>query len=43
MGPDFVLPEQKVDLYVPLWVGYPVAAPERGVHFLRPVFRLKPA
>ena len=30
MGPDFVLPEQKVDLYVPLWVAYPVAAPERG-------------
>jgi len=42
MGPEFVLPEQKVDLYVPLWVGYPAAAPERGVHFLRPVFRLKP-
>jgi putative ABC transport system permease protein len=42
MGPEFVLPEQKVDLYVPLWVAYPVAAPERGVHFLRPVFRLKP-
>jgi len=42
MGADFALPEQKVDLYVPLWVGYPVAAPERGVHFLRPVFRLKP-
>ena len=42
MGPEFALPEQKVDLYVPLWVAYPVAAPERGVHFLRPVFRLKP-
>ena len=42
MAPDFALPEQKVDLYVPLWVAYPVAAPERGVHFLRPVFRLKP-
>ena len=37
-----VLPEQKVDLYVPLWVAYPVAAPERGVHFLRPVLRLRP-
>jgi putative ABC transport system permease protein len=42
MGPEFALPEQKVDLYVPLWVAYPAAAPERGVHFLRPVFRLKP-
>ena len=42
MGPEFALPEQKADLYVPLWVGYPAAAPERGVHFLRPVFRLKP-
>jgi putative ABC transport system permease protein len=42
MGPGFALPEQKVDLYVPLWVAYPRAAPERGVHFVRPVFRLKP-
>jgi len=42
MGPEFALPEQKADLYVPLWVGYPAAAPERGVHFLRPVLRLKP-
>jgi putative ABC transport system permease protein len=42
MGPEFALPEQKVDLYVPLWAAYPAAAPERGVHFLRPVFRLKP-
>ena len=42
MARGFALPEQKVDLYVPLWVAYPTAAPERGVHFLRPVFRLKP-
>ena len=42
LGPEFVLPEQKVDLYVPLWVAYPVVGPERGVHFLRPVFRLGP-
>jgi putative ABC transport system permease protein len=42
LAPEFVLPEQKVDLYVPLWVAYPSAAPERDVHFLRPVFRLKP-
>ena len=42
LAPEFVLPEQKVDLYVPLKVAYPIAAPERGVHFLRPVFRLKP-
>lgn len=42
LAPEFALPEQKVDLYVPLWVAYPVAAPERGVHFLRPVFRLEP-
>ena len=42
MARGFALPEQKVDLYVPLWVAYPAAAPERGVHFLRPVFRLKP-
>ena len=42
MGPGFALPEQKADLYVPLWVAYPLAAPERGVHFVRPVFRLKP-
>ena len=42
MGPGFALAEQKADLYVPLWVAYPLAAPERGVHFLRPVFRLKP-
>ena len=42
MGPEFALPEQKVDLYVPLWVAYPAAAPERGVHFLRPVFRVRP-
>jgi len=41
MGAEFVLPEQKADLYVPLWVAYPTAAPERGVHFLRPVFRLR--
>jgi putative ABC transport system permease protein len=41
MGAEFALPEQKADLYVPLWVAYPVAAPERGVHFLRPIFRLR--
>ncbi|HEY4229813.1 MAG TPA: ABC transporter permease [Thermoanaerobaculia bacterium] len=42
MGPDFVLPDRKVDVYTPLWVAYPLVGPERGVHFLRPVFRLKP-
>jgi hypothetical protein len=36
MGPEFALPEQRSDLYVPLWLGYPAAAPERGVHFLPP-------
>ena len=41
LAPEFALPEQKVDLYVPLDVGYPLAARERGVHFLRPVLRLR--
>jgi putative ABC transport system permease protein len=42
LSPRFRLPEQEVDLYVPLRLGYPIAARERGVHFLRTVFRLKP-
>jgi putative ABC transport system permease protein len=42
LAPGFKLPEQNVELFVPLEVGYPVAARERGVHFLRTVFRLGP-
>src|SRR4030095_6883678 len=42
MGPGCALPDQKAERFVPLWVAYPKAAPEGGVHFVRPVFRLKP-
>jgi putative ABC transport system permease protein len=42
LSPEFVLPEQDVDLFVPLRVGYPAGAQHRGVHFLRTVFRLRP-
>jgi putative ABC transport system permease protein len=42
MGPEFVLPDRKVDLYTPLRVTYPPGGSDRDVHFLRPLFRLKP-
>jgi predicted permease len=42
LGPDFSLPEQKADLFLPIRVAYPSAAQARGVHFLRTVFRLRP-
>ncbi len=42
LAPEFRLPAWDVDIYVPVWVAYPVAAAERGVHFLRTAFRLAP-
>jgi putative ABC transport system permease protein len=38
----FKLPQDDVELYVPLQVANPVAAPHRGVHFLRTYARLAP-
>ena len=42
MPPGFDLPEGHADLFVSLWVGYAEAAPYRGVHFMRTVWRLRP-
>ncbi|HEY3205301.1 MAG TPA: ABC transporter permease [Thermoanaerobaculia bacterium] len=38
---DFATPQDSADVFVPLRVAYPVAARERGVHFLRTVFRMR--
>jgi putative ABC transport system permease protein len=42
MPPGFDLPEDHANVFVSLWVGYPEAAPWRGVHFMRTYWRLKP-
>ena len=42
MPSDFSLPKEPADVFVSLWVAYPEAAPERGVHFLHTYWRLKP-
>jgi len=42
MPPGFNPPEDHADVYLSLWVGYPEAAPYRGVHFMRNYWRLKP-
>jgi len=39
---DFELPRERADVFVSLWVGYPEAAPYRGVHFMHTYWRLKP-
>ena len=43
MPAGFKLPQDDVELYAPLQVVNPVAAPHRGVHFLRAYARLAPA
>jgi predicted permease len=42
MPARFALPESDVAVYVSLRVAYPEAAPQRGVHFMRTYWRLKP-
>jgi putative ABC transport system permease protein len=42
MPSDFGLPRELADVFVSLWVAYPEAAPERGVHFMHTYWRLKP-
>jgi predicted permease len=42
MPATFALPEQHADVFVSLWVGYPEAAADRGVHFMHTYWRLKP-
>ncbi|ABF43284.1 ABC efflux pump, inner membrane subunit [Candidatus Koribacter versatilis Ellin345] len=42
MPKDFTLPKELADVFLSLWVAYPEAAPERGVHFLHTYWRLKP-
>jgi predicted permease len=42
MPAGFALPESDVALYVSLRVAYPEAATQRGVHFMRTYWRLKP-
>jgi putative ABC transport system permease protein len=42
MPRGFDLPEDHADIFVSLWVGYPEAAPWRGVHFMRTYWRLQP-
>jgi putative ABC transport system permease protein len=42
MPAGFNPPEDHADVYLSLWVGYPEAAPYRGVHFMRNYWRLKP-
>jgi putative ABC transport system permease protein len=42
MPRDFALPKELADVFVSLWVAYPEAAPERGVHFMHSYWRLKP-
>jgi len=42
MPAGFDMPGEHADVFVSLWVAYPEAAPYRGVHFMRTVWRLKP-
>ena len=42
MPAGFMLPRERADVLVSLWVAYPEAAPYRGVHFMRTYWRLKP-
>jgi putative ABC transport system permease protein len=42
MPRNFTLPRELADVFLSLWVGYPEAAPERGVHFMHTYWRLKP-
>src|SRR6201996_7779170 len=42
MPESFALPEDETDIFVSLWVGYPEAAPFRGVHFMHTYWRLNP-
>jgi putative ABC transport system permease protein len=42
MPRGFTLPRELADVFVSLWVAYPGAAPERGVHFMHTYWRLKP-
>ena len=42
MPPDFVLPRERADIFMSLWVAYPSAAAERDVHFMHSYWRLKP-
>ena len=42
MPADFVLPRERADIFVSLWVAYPSAAAERDVHFMHSYWRLKP-
>lgn len=42
MPASFTLPSGHADVFVSLWVGYPEAAPYRGVHFMNTYWRLKP-
>jgi putative ABC transport system permease protein len=39
---NFELPRERADVFVSLWVGYPEAAPYRGVRFMHTYWRLKP-
>ena len=41
MPESFVSPREHADVFVSLWVGYPGAAAERGVHFMHTYWRLK--
>src|SRR5580658_5576474 len=40
MPANFVLPRERADIFVSLWVAYPEAAPDRGVHFMHSYWRL---
>ena len=42
MPPDFRLPTGTAEVYVPFRVGYPEAAPYRGVHMHSAIVRLRP-
>jgi len=42
MPSGFAPPREHPDIFVSLWIAYPEAAPERGVHFMHNYWRLKP-
>jgi len=42
MPADFILPRERADIFVSLWVADPSAAEQRGVHFMHSYWRLKP-
>lgn len=42
MPGGFAPPREHAAVFVSLWVAYPLAAPYRGVHFMRNYWRLKP-